>query len=84
MSISEFRAKTIAGIWSMLCVAPVYLLSLIFQPLKKVIKDFESIGEGRSILIISAISGIVFTFAIFLIVNHILQERLNIFFIFLF
>ena len=59
--IDEFRWMTLSYLISVIYIAVVYLISFLIPILKKVISEYEQIGSGKSISIISSISSVPFS-----------------------
>ena len=47
--------------WTKIYIAPVYLISFLVPKLKRTIKNYENLGDRRSIFLISSISGLLFS-----------------------
>jgi hypothetical protein len=67
MNSMNLKFKIFAYVWTKIYIAPVYLISFLVPYLKSTIKNYEKLGDRKSIFLISSISGLLFSFGFYYI-----------------
>ncbi len=81
MSSIDLKFKIFAYMWTKIYVAPVYTISFAVPYLKRTIKNYENLGDRKSILLISSISGAIFSAGFYFIGEQLEVEELSIFYL---